>query len=122
VRAIKAPAQASPHAGEFIEVAHLDDLPRNEMKLVELFGQRLIIANTGRGIAAFAQACPHAEGGDLFRGRLRGRNILCPVHFYIWNVSTGEPIEPADEDILPRYPVKVDEAGRIFVALAPASV
>jgi nitrite reductase/ring-hydroxylating ferredoxin subunit len=33
-------------------------------------------------------------------------------------VCTGEPIEPADEDILPRYPVKV-EHGHIWVALAP---
>ena len=119
LRAIKEPAPVSAHAGEFVEVARLDDLPRNEMKLVELFGQQLIVANTGRGVVAFAQACPHAEGGDLFKGRLRGRNVLCPVHFYIWNVSTGEPVEPTDEDILPRYPVKVDQAGRIFVALPP---
>jgi nitrite reductase/ring-hydroxylating ferredoxin subunit len=37
----------------------------------------------------------------------------------MWDVCTGEPIEPADEDTLPLYPVKVDlETGVVQVALA----
>jgi hypothetical protein len=37
----------------------------------------------------------------------------------MWNVYTGEPIEPADEDILSLYPVKVDPESEIIqVALA----
>lgn len=117
IRAVKERPQPQPHAGEFVAVATVDELLKNTMKKVELFGHHLVVANTGREIVAFAQTCPHA-GAALDQGKLRGRKIICSRHGYIWNVCTGEPIEPADEDILPRYPVKV-EHGHIWVALAP---
>lgn len=121
VQAIKGPAPLPEQAGQFVAVAHLNELKKNGLKAVELFGQPLVVANTGREIVAFARLCPHAEG-DLAQGRLRGRNILCPLHYYIWNVQSGMPVEPDDEDILPRYPVKVEpETGRILVAIADDS-
>lgn len=116
VQAAKTAPRLQPHAGEFIAVATVAELPRNTMKEVELFDQRVIVANTGGEIVAFARACPHA-GQPLHGGKLRGRKVICPKHGYIWNVCTGEPIEPADEDTLPRYPVRVEE-GQIWVALA----
>lgn len=118
LRAVKAPPAPLPHAGEFVTVASLDELPKNRMKRVELFGHSIIVANTGREIVAFAPLCPHA-GTSLLKGTLKGRYIVCPLHFYMWNVCTGEPLEPADEDILPGYPVRVDaESGLIQVALS----
>ncbi len=117
IHAVKTPPEPLPHAGEFVTVATLAELAKNEMKLVNLWGQQIIVANTGREIVAFAQACPHA-GTSLFKGKFKGRHIVCPLHFYMWNVCTGEPLEPADEDTLPLYPVKVDpENGLIQVAL-----
>lgn len=117
VQALKHQPPLSAHAGEFVTVAALAELPKNGMKQVELFGQRLIVANTGREIVAFALACPHA-GHSLAGGKLRGRHIICPVHFYMWHVCTGEPEEPADEDTLPTYQVRVDETqGLVQVAL-----
>jgi toluene monooxygenase system ferredoxin subunit len=117
VGAVKAPPAPQPHAGEFVTVATLDELPKNGMKQVELFGQPIIVANTGREIVAFAATCPHAST-PLYKGKLRGRQIICALHFYMWNVCTGEPVDPDDEDILPTYPVKVDiERGWVQVAL-----
>ena len=119
VKAVKGPAPPQPHAGEFIVVATRAELPKNRMKKVELFGQSLIVANTGREFVAFGQVCPHA-GQPLEQGLLRGNNIVCRAHNYIWNVRTGAPVEPPDEDILPKYPVRVDSnTGEILVALAP---
>jgi 3-phenylpropionate/trans-cinnamate dioxygenase ferredoxin subunit len=118
VKAMKHPVPPVAYAGEFVTVATLAELSKNGMKLVEVFGQQLVIANTGREIVAFAQACPHA-GSALDKGTMRGRHIFCPSHFYRWNVCTGEPVEPADEDILPTYPIRVDEAqGIVRVALS----
>lgn len=117
VQGVKRQPPPPLHAGEFVTVATLAELPKNGMKQVELFGQPLIVANTGREIVAFARACPHA-GNSLAGGKLRGRYIVCPVHFYMWNVCTGEPEQPADEDTLPTHLVKVDEAqGVVQVAL-----
>jgi nitrite reductase/ring-hydroxylating ferredoxin subunit len=118
IRAVKGPARPEPHAGTFVTVASLAELPKNAMKVVDVFGQTIIVANTGREIVAIARACPH-ENSPLDKGLLRGRNIVCPLHAYIWNVHTGEPVEPADEDTLRRYPVKIDQdEGQIFVAVA----
>jgi nitrite reductase/ring-hydroxylating ferredoxin subunit len=118
IRAVKGSARPEPHAGTFVAVASVAELPKNAMKVVNVFGHAIIVANTGREIIAIARACPH-ENSPLDQGLLRGRNIVCPLHAYIWNVYTGEPVEPADEDTLRRYPVKVDQAeGQIFVAVA----
>ena len=119
VKGIKGPVRPDRHADQYIDVASLSDLPRNAMKKVELFGHRIVVANTGKEIVAFSQICPHANG--LFdKGLLRGRSVVCPVHSYIWNVCTGEPVEPADEDTLRRYSVKIDaNRNRVLVALAP---
>ncbi len=117
VKAVKEPPPPTPHAGEFVAVARLDELSKNRMKVVTLFGKQLIVAHTGKEIVAIERACPHANV-PLDTGFLRGQNIICPSHAYIWNVCTGEPLEPTDENSLPRYPVKVDkERGLILVAL-----
>ncbi|MCB9105868.1 MAG: Rieske 2Fe-2S domain-containing protein [Anaerolineales bacterium] len=119
VFAVKGPPRPLPHAAEFVEVAQLSDLPGNSMKKVEVYGHQIVVANTGREIVAFAHACPHAEG-PLELGRLRRQLIACPLHGYIWNVSTGNPVMPDDEDCLRRYSVKVDDVrDTIMVSLAP---
>lgn len=118
VWAVKGPAPPIVHAGEFVAVATLEELPKNAMKPLVLFGHSIIVANTGKEIVAFARACPHAHH-PLDRGLLRGRNLVCRSHAYMWDICSGEPVEPAGEDILARYPVKIDrEQGQILVALA----
>lgn len=119
VLGVKESPPSHPHADKFMAIASLDELPKNAMKVVELFGHNIIVANTGKEIVAFAQTCPH-KNALLNKGLLRGRNVVCPLHGYIWNVCTGEPVAPPDEDTLQRYPVKVDQTrGEVLVALAP---
>ena len=119
VRGVKGPSPSPHHANEFVDVADLDELAKNTMKQIEIFGHKVIVANTGKEIVAFAQRCPHTNG-PLDKGLLRGRKVICPLHGYMWNVCTGEPLEPADEDILPRYAVQIDEERqRVLVALTP---
>jgi nitrite reductase/ring-hydroxylating ferredoxin subunit len=117
VRAVKGSVSSEPLTETLVAVARAEELPKNAMKVVNVFGHVIIVANTGREIVAFDRGCPH-ENSPLDKGLLRGRNIVCPLHAYIWNVHTGEPVEPADEDTLRRYPVKIDQEGQIFVAVA----
>lgn len=117
VQGVKGPEKVLPHAGEFVAVASVDELPKNAMKRVEVFGNAVVVANTGREIVAFAQKCPHGNG-PFDKGILRGRNVVCPLHGYIWNVCSGNPVVPEDEDMLPRFATKIeDESGQILVAL-----
>ncbi len=117
VKGVKGASKPLPHAGKFVAVASVDELPKNSMKRVELFGNTVVVANTGREIVAFAQKCPHGNG-PFDKGILRGRNVVCPLHGYIWNVCSGKPIVPEDEDTLPRYATKIEEeSGQVLVAL-----
>jgi nitrite reductase/ring-hydroxylating ferredoxin subunit len=119
VRAVKKIPALPPYANQFVDVAGLEELPRNSMKKVELYGHPVVIANTGQEIVAFAGTCPHADSA-LDQGLLRRRNVVCPLHSYIWDVYSGEPVEPADEDTLQRYTVRIDsDHNRILVALSP---
>ncbi|MCB0211474.1 MAG: Rieske 2Fe-2S domain-containing protein [Anaerolineae bacterium] len=119
IRGVKGPAPSLTYANEFIEVARLDELPGNSMQTVDVFGHMVVIANTGQEIVAFDQTCPHANG-KLDKGLLRRRNIACPLHGYIWNIITGEPLFPDDEDCLRRYRVKINEEQQtIMISLAP---
>ena len=42
------------------------------------------------GFVAFEPRCPHFRG-PLWLGQLRGRNIICPWHFFRFDLSTGKP-------------------------------
>jgi nitrite reductase/ring-hydroxylating ferredoxin subunit len=62
---------------------------------------------------AFEPRCPHALG-PLAEGKRRGDVIVCPWHFFPFDLKTGKL--PGTTSILElrRYPVTVKD-GRIFI-------
>jgi nitrite reductase/ring-hydroxylating ferredoxin subunit len=60
----------------------------------------------GSGYVAFKPSCPHARG-PLFEGKRNGDVIICPWHFFRFDLKTGE--SPSGTSILhlQRYPVTV---------------
>ena len=64
---------------------------------------------------AFDPRCPHARG-PLAEGKLHGSVIVCPWHFFRFDLRTGK--SPGINSILElrRYPVVV-EGGEILVDL-----
>ncbi|HTW87138.1 MAG TPA: Rieske (2Fe-2S) protein [Candidatus Binataceae bacterium] len=82
-------------------------------------GQRVAVAHTTdpeASIVAFEPRCPHFQG-PLFEGRLHGRTIVCPWHFFRFDLVTGEPV-PAMESVmhLRTYPVVVRD-GEVWVEI-----
>ena len=65
------------------------------------------------GYVAFEPRCPHARG-PLAEGKRHGDVVICPWHFFRFDLKTGKP--PGTTSILElrRYPVTVDE-NRIFI-------
>jgi nitrite reductase/ring-hydroxylating ferredoxin subunit len=66
-------------------------------------------------IVAFEPRCPHALG-PLAEGKLRGSVLVCPWHFFPFDLRTGKVA--AGESILElrRYPVRI-EGGKVLVEL-----
>lgn len=70
----------------------------------------------GSGYVAFEPRCPHARG-PLAEAKRHGDVIVCPWHFFRFDLKTGKP--PGMNSILAlhRYPVTVKD-NEIFIETA----
>ena len=89
-------------------MAKASEVAPGEMKLVEVDGDEVVIANVNGEFFAFSDTCTH-EGGPLSDGELKGDIVTCPWHFTPFNVRTGEAQEGGvAEDPIPTYAVRLD--------------
>lgn len=76
----------------------------DQMKLVRVEDERIVVARTEKGLAAFSDRCTH-RGGPLSDGVLICGTVQCPWHGSQFDVNTGKvKCGPATEDIRV-YPV-----------------
>lgn len=91
---------------EFIEVAKVSEIPVGRARAVPFGGKTLALYHTASGFFATENTCPH-RGGPLGEGDLLGNEIVCPWHFWSFDVRTGANC--ADPSlIIPTYEVRVD--------------
>src|SRR5688572_16222226 len=77
----------------------------NQMKLVHAGDERIVVARTEDGYAAFGDRCTH-RGGPLSDGALICGTVQCPWHGSQFDVKTGEvKCGPAEEGI-ETYPLE----------------
>jgi 3-phenylpropionate/trans-cinnamate dioxygenase ferredoxin subunit len=96
--------------GEYTRVAGVDEIPVGRIKLVDVAGERLAVANGGDVFYAFSDECTH-DGGPLSEGELEGAIVTCPWHFSRFDLRTGEIIDSPAEDPITVYEVKVEDGG-----------
>ena len=101
---------------DFVKVATTDDLPPGDLMLVDLDGERVVLANAGGRIYALAELCTHAEC-PLSEGELDGEELVCPCHGSRFNVKTGEALSLPAHEPLATYGVQIDGSD---VLIAPA--
>jgi nitrite reductase/ring-hydroxylating ferredoxin subunit/uncharacterized membrane protein len=71
----------------------------NQMKLVHVDDERIVVARTETGYAAFDDRCTH-RGGPLSDGALICGTVQCPWHGSQFDVNTGEvKCGPAEKKI-----------------------
>lgn len=93
---------------EFITVTKASEVALGEMKLVEVGGEAIVIANVGGEFFAFSDTCTH-DGGPLSDGELAGDIVTCPWHFTPFNVRTGEAQEGGvTDEPISVYEVRVE--------------
>lgn len=91
---------------EFVGVMDASELAPGEMKLVDVDGTDVVVANVEGAFVAFGGVCPHEEG-PLNEGELDGDVVTCPWHFTQFNVRTGEVIDGLTDEAIPVYEVRV---------------
>ncbi len=93
---------------QFQTVTKISDVVPGEMKLVEVDGEEVVIANVGGDYFAFSNECTH-EGGPLADGELEGHVVTCPWHFTSFNVMTGKAMEGGvTDDPVATYEVRLE--------------
>jgi nitrite reductase/ring-hydroxylating ferredoxin subunit len=103
-------------AESFVRVAGVDEIPAGKMKLVDVRGERIAVANASGEFYAFSDECTH-DGGPLSEGELEGDCVTCPWHFSRFNIRTGEIVDSPAEEVILVYEVKVEDGG-VFVGAA----
>jgi nitrite reductase/ring-hydroxylating ferredoxin subunit len=93
--------------GEFVKVASASEIPAGEMKIVEVEGQEIAIANLDGEFVAFQNDCTH-RGGPLGEGILMGDVVECPFHAGQFNVRTGEVVNAPPSEPIATYTVQVE--------------
>lgn len=100
----------------FVEVAKVEEVTPGTATVVEADGLRLAIVNVGGSFFALDNECTH-RGGPLGDGWLVGAWLLqCPWHGSVFDVRTGEALEPPAPGPVRSYEVSV-EGGVVRVAI-----
>jgi nitrite reductase/ring-hydroxylating ferredoxin subunit len=90
---------------EFVTVADLESLPPGSGRTVHVRGREYSIWNVSGEIHCLDDECPH-RGASLGAGTLEGTQVVCPMHGWAFDVSSGtctlRPDRPART-----YPARV---------------
>ena len=74
---------------EFVKIATTFEVPQGAMKMVQLAGQEVCLANVDGKYYAIGNVCTHEEG-PLDQGRLEEYEVECPWHGSRFNIRTGQ--------------------------------
>lgn len=91
----------------FQAVSKLGDVEPGQMVLVLVAGEMILLANVEGSLHAVSAKCTH-QGAMLSYGTLLGSEIVCPVHFACFDVTTGKSNDGLGYEDLKRYAVKVE--------------
>jgi len=92
----------------------LSTIPPGEGRNFDVLGEKIAVFRTRTDqVFAVQAACPH-RGGPLADGLLGGSTLICPLHGWKFDVSTGAAL--FGDCGLKTYPVEVDESGQIVLS------
>ena len=93
--------------GEFVKVATIGVIAPGEGKLVDAAGKKIALFNVDGTFYAIDETCTH-RGGPLSEGMLMGKEVTCPWHGAVFNVTTGNVLgAPAPRGVV-SYKVRVE--------------
>lgn len=99
---------------DWVEIGRIEQIPRRGARCVNTPAGKIAVFRTAEDqVFALENRCPH-KGGPLSEGIVHGGAVTCPLHNWVFDLSTGEA-QGADEGQVRTFPVSVVD-GRIFMA------
>jgi 3-phenylpropionate/trans-cinnamate dioxygenase ferredoxin subunit len=91
----------------FIGIAKVDEITPGNMKGATVGGKDILITNIEGRYYAIGGKCTHA-GGNLSKGKLEGKIVICPRHGSKFDVTTGNRVSGPAAQNEPKYEVKIE--------------
>lgn len=93
--------------GDFIKVAHVDDIMIGQMKPFEVKRQQILICHTEEGFFALENACSH-DSAFIHLGHIDKKHVVCPRHGARFDIKTGDVKAPPAVVGIERFEVKIE--------------
>ena len=85
----------------------VSDVPNNSLKLVDVDGIRIVVANYGEGFRALPPICPHMEEPLDESGVIASCVLTCTKHLWAWDLRNLDLIGETEKE-LKTYEVRQD--------------
>ncbi len=90
----------------FVRAFSVDDVAPGEARVATVGGVEVAVVNLGGEFHALDNRCPHADG-PLGEGFVQGEAIVCPLHYWEFDIRTGEYLDDP-EVCVRRYETRVE--------------
>ena len=93
----------------FVKIAKSNEIQPGLGKMVEVDGKKIALFNVAGAFYAIDDTCTH-RGGPLSDGELHGKEVTCPWHGAVLDVTTGQVLRPPAPRGVSSYNVRVEGA------------
>ena len=100
--------------GRIVRIGSLASIPPGEGRVFQAGPVSIAVFHTRSGdVFASEPRCPHRQG-PLADGIVGDHKVICPLHAFVFDLSSGQPIGNSCAAIR-TYPVTVTQEGQILV-------
>lgn len=92
---------------DWVTVARTDELSDGEMTSAAIDGVELLVAAVGGEFRSIGDVCTHEEC-SLADGEIEDGTVRCSCHGSVFDLRTGEVVEPPATEDEPVYEVRVE--------------
>jgi NADPH-dependent 2,4-dienoyl-CoA reductase/sulfur reductase-like enzyme/nitrite reductase/ring-hydroxylating ferredoxin subunit len=96
-------------------ISDLTAIPDGGMRAFDFEGHCILLSRDGNRVMAVSGHCVH-EGAPLADGVRVGNRVICPWHHAMFDLATGEHLQPPGEGRLRSFKTRV-ENGKVYVQL-----
>ena len=91
-------------------VCAVGDVDPGTVKQYEIDGIEILISNLDDELRAYPPMCPHMEEPLEDSAILKGEVMTCTKHLWQWNLRTGGPVAPGENDrCMLMYETRIDD-------------
>lgn len=73
----------------WVSAVELDEIPENDIKIIDLNDHSLILSRNGQAVSCFENSCAHL-GMPMDMGTVENGKLSCPHHAFEYLLTTGE--------------------------------